>query len=905
MSFLFKGRNETKIELEQNRAEFVSSVFYKEALNIRRYEYRLQDVFSKMQVPALMTEFLTQGFNSNLAESCEVIKYMSSVLLTQKLTAKTRFTKKDGVPQEKDLKEETVGLLEVLSAELQPILKELLYLPNNKFKETEWSLLNALFSVMPLALASLKLAFNKYSKVDFTEVALAAVFALKGDTALGATDAAICKTQTIKYLLIDEFQDSSDLQMDLVKLIVDAWSGEQECSVFLVGDAMQSLYGFRGANVNQFMTAEKGIGKLELKVLSLYTNFRSSKGIIDWVNRVFTNAFPQEDDLVVSACGYNPSIAVKEDDNNSPVEVHGFVDDCNENSKEALFILNKIKEIQLQKPNSSIAVLGRTRSALKPVISAFDADLGVNKIDVDISLLKTDPIAKVIISLAKSLSNPTDDVALYSLMSSPLIGLGVTEISRLGNGYASLCESIRFYEHDGFVGFDQDTQEVLHVLRTVFNDVDRSFHSSFYDVLISAWDRLSGGSILKSKDDQYIADTLFALFDDDESSYITDKYINDKVALLYKPVKSVQDNKNPVQFMTLHKAKGLEFDFVFIPSAAKSGNAHNSQLMQWSEMKVESSSLSVLATSQEMGLSKDSTQYIKFLNRLQSRKEREELVRLGYVGVTRAISQLYITATMAVDQETNQVKSPAKNSLLAVFFKDVKESVELHFCDSPENVKPKEFSSTVSKIVRYGEVAIEGRNQLSQFESADIYKPVTQNRIVWSDEPSKHEGVVIHKLIEQIGLEGLNKWDELRLKMYKGVIHSMLKEVVGNGQQLMRSVDRVCNDVNNAVNCKEFRHLAGNHRCDDLELRVALQHNGKLIYLVIDKGFIDKDGKGMVVDWKSAIDKREHNVSFVQFQKGIYKRKMALYKKAYAEIYGLDNVEANLYFTSLNQAVGV
>lgn len=905
LEFLFKGRNETKDALEANRAEFVESVFIKESASIRNFEHRLQEVFAKMVTPISFTSFIDNGFQASLVGSCDVIRHITSVLLTQKHAAKSRFTVKDGVPQDKKNKEEVVGLLKELSAEMAPILKELTYLPSSEFKDTEWTLLNALFDVMPLALASLKMAFNKFSKVDFTEVALAAVFALKGDSELGATDAAIRKTQTIRHLLVDEFQDSSDLQMDMIKMIVEAWSGEQVCSVFLVGDAMQSLYGFRGANVNQFMTAESGLGDLPIKVLSLHTNFRSSKGVVDWVNRVFVEVFPQHDNLVVSACSYNASTAVKVDENESPVEVHGFINDSDESTSEAAFIINKIKEIQLNDPTGTIAVLGRTRGALKCIITAVEEDLGIDKVDVDISLLKTDPVAKIIVSLAKTLSNPTDDIALYALMSSPLIGLSTAQISRLSEGNKALCESIRFYDHDGFTGVDNDTRDVLETLRSVFNDVDRSFHSTFHDVLVSAWDRLSGGSILKSKDDQFIADTLFSLFDDEESSLITDKYINDKIVALYKPVKIVQEGGNPVQFMTLHQSKGLEFDYVFIPSASKSGNVTNSQLLQWSEMKQSGNSLSVLATSQEMGLAKESGQYIKFLNRLQSRKEREEMVRLGYVGITRAISQAFVTGSISIDKKSDEVKAPAKNSLLGMFFDAVQDSMVLHECVATEIKAQTVFEPTIKKIIRYGEVAIEGRNQLSQYESADIYRPITQNRIVWVDDSSKHEGVVIHKFIEQIGLEGLNKWDTMRLKLYKGVIHAMLKETIGNGQQLMRSVERVCNDVNNAVQCDVFRNLAGNHRCDELELRVALQHSGKLIYLVIDKGFIDKDGTGMVVDWKSAIDKRENNVSFIQFQQSIYKTKMALYKRAYAEIHGIKSVEASLYFTSLNQAVGV
>lgn len=904
LDFLFEGRAETKVALEDSRFEFVESVFHKEFAILRQYEFRLQQVFSKMIIPADMTPFIEKGFQAGMVGSCSEIRYMSKVLLTQKLEVKSRFTVKDGVPKDAENKLEVVNELKELSADLAQILRELSYLPNTEFKDTEWTLLNALFDVMPLALASLKMTFNKFYKVDFTEVALAAVFALKGDSELGATDAAIRKTQTIKHLLVDEFQDSNDLQMSMIKMITEAWSGEQMCSLFLVGDAMQSLYGFRGANVNQFMTAESGLGSLLVKVLTLQTNFRSSQGVIDWVNNVFTDAFPSEDNLVLSACTYNPSTAIKVESKNTPVEVHGFVNDA-DGENESEFIINKIKEIQKEDPTGSIAVLGRTRGALKPLIEALEKDMGIDKIDVDISLLKTDPIAKVIVSLAKTLSNPTDDISLYALMSSPLIGLSTAQISRLNQGHKSLCESIRFYDHDGFSDIDYETTEVLETLRSVFNDVDRSFHSTFHDVLISAWDRLSGGSILKNKDDQVIADTLFSIFEDEESSLITDKYINDKIAALYKPVKETQIGSNPVQFMTIHKAKGLEFSYVFIPSTSKSGNVSSGQLLQWSEIKNGDASLSVLATSQEMGLSKDSGEYIKFLNRLQARKEREEMVRVGYVGVTRAISQAFITGSLSADRKTGVVKAPTKSSLLGLIFNKVEEDIVIHECGEAAIYEKEVFLPTVNKIIRFGEVAIEGRNQLSQYESADVYRPITQNRIVWVDDASKLEGVVIHKFIEQIGIEGLNKWDTMRLKLYKGAIHSMLKETIGNGQQLMRSVERVYKEINNAVQCEEFRKLAGNHRCDELELRVALRDSGKLIYLVIDKGFIDKNGNGMVVDWKSAIDKRENNVSFIQFQQSVYKRKMSLYKKAYAEIHGIDSVDASLYFTSLNQAVGV
>ncbi|MFW8247704.1 UvrD-helicase domain-containing protein, partial [Klebsiella pneumoniae] len=83
---------------------------------------------------------------------------------------------------------------------------------------------------------------------------------------------------------IDEFQDTSQTQLDLLRTLTSGWQEGDGRSLFLVGDPMQSIYRFRKAEVGLFLeVAETGVGELQPGFLNLTDNFRSQAGIVDWV----------------------------------------------------------------------------------------------------------------------------------------------------------------------------------------------------------------------------------------------------------------------------------------------------------------------------------------------------------------------------------------------------------------------------------------------------------------------------------------------------------------------------------------------------------------------------------------------------------------------------------------------
>ncbi len=101
-------------------------------------------------------------------------------------------------------------------------------------------------------------------------------------------DLALALGQRIRHILVDEFQDTSYTQFELLEKLTAGWEPGDGRTLFLVGDPMQSIYRFRQADVSLFLKARlEGIGAIRLEPLTLSVNFRSRPEIVEWVNRTF------------------------------------------------------------------------------------------------------------------------------------------------------------------------------------------------------------------------------------------------------------------------------------------------------------------------------------------------------------------------------------------------------------------------------------------------------------------------------------------------------------------------------------------------------------------------------------------------------------------------------------------
>src|SRR5205085_125802 len=149
--------------------------------------------------------------------------------------------------------------------------------------------------LLPRAAAHLKVVFAERGETDFTEVAQGAVRALGSPES--PTDLLLALDTRLKHVLVDEYQDTSWSQYELLRCLTSGWEKGDGRTLFLVGDPMQSIYRFREAKLALFLRvwesgklavapAEGGVVPAEagipLERLTLTTNFRSQAGLVDW-----------------------------------------------------------------------------------------------------------------------------------------------------------------------------------------------------------------------------------------------------------------------------------------------------------------------------------------------------------------------------------------------------------------------------------------------------------------------------------------------------------------------------------------------------------------------------------------------------------------------------------------------
>src|SRR5205814_1746657 len=183
----------------------------------------------------------------------------------------------------------------------------------------------AITRILPHAVAELRVVFAAHNQCDFVEVAQGAVRALR-DTE-GPTELMLALDYRIRHILVDEFQDTSQAQHELLTLLTEGWQADDGRTLFVVGDPMQSIYRFRQAEVGLFLDARHaGIGTVGLEPITLSANFRSQPSIVRWVNDAFRRILPEKDDIPGGAVGYSPSVAMPAADG-PVVEVHPFFDD--------------------------------------------------------------------------------------------------------------------------------------------------------------------------------------------------------------------------------------------------------------------------------------------------------------------------------------------------------------------------------------------------------------------------------------------------------------------------------------------------------------------------------------------------------------------------------------------------
>jgi ATP-dependent exoDNAse (exonuclease V) beta subunit len=418
---------------------------------------------------------------------------------------------------------------------------------------------------------------------DFIDLEQAALRILDGNI---PSDLHLYLDYRIGHLLVDEFQDTNENQWGLIQRLCSGWTPGDGKTVFIVGDPKQSIYAFRNAEVRLFFEAKKGIplsghGTLHLADHQLKTNFRSTKQLIEWTNDLFGKTVMVHPDYDADEVPFSPSVPTDHthqsnqinqidqtnqhnQSNPKPISLNLFYDKDSEAAmdREASWLARKTKEtLEKTGGKQSIAVLLFTRNRLQRYLRAFK----VEDVPLQVAeglMLKSRPEVIHLIQTARAFVNPHDDLAWASLMRSPWSWFDKKILYETTvKDPESWTEKIRLSS------LSNPAMEVL--VRACDHALLRIGRDSLGKIVRRFWEDLDGPrktAFLYGMAGVSNCRRFFRLLEEGERGIPLDTLDNLESIIdsVYEP-SDPRASLSPVHLMTIHKAKGLEFDIVFLP----------------------------------------------------------------------------------------------------------------------------------------------------------------------------------------------------------------------------------------------------------------------------------------------------------------------------------------------------
>lgn len=577
--------------------------------------------------------------------------------------------------QIKENKAQFQALLEALEGAdaLLAALNQISLLPPRRLPAGDQALLRQLMDLLVLAVGFLKMSFQAAGQVDFCEVSLGAMRAL-ADTS--ESDAAIEAANQYQHILVDEFQDTSVTQYHLLGHLVGDWQTEdvpdsvQPPTLFLVGDPMQSIYRFRQAEVGLFLQVkQQGIGPIKLQYLRLTRNFRSDPAVVNWVNQHFDRIFPAEESVTQGRVSYSASLAGRKPGSvlSGEPELGIHMDWQGDDESVVTACVQQIASAREASPEATVAILVRGRRHLRQLLPAL-AQVGLAYEAVEARALVGEPIVQDLLALTTIIAQPEEGLAWASVLRSPICGLDLNDLLALYAGQPGRTPwpmLKRVFEDP--TSAPTLSLEGHRLIRRIVVPLAQVIEDFAYVPLMKKvrWAAWALGLLQQvSPEAEDCVEAFWQALEKyaQSATVFSATDFTEQLSATHGSV--LATDNNPIQIMTIHKSKGLEFDHVFIPFAEKTGALDDNPLLQVQPVVFEDGEGLLMAALPDRveDVGPQLYQYLRYLNR---EKGLQELKRVLYVAVTRGKKSVTLVSKISVDAEQETYRSARGDAFLS------------------------------------------------------------------------------------------------------------------------------------------------------------------------------------------------------------------------------------------------
>jgi len=828
---------------------------------------------------------------------------IAALALTKENAARRRLTRNEGFPADdaraRVLRDDWLEALVVLAPERLAALATIRSLPPTTVPERERGALDALARLLLLAAQELTRLFDVYGECDHTQIAGAARQALTEDSS--PTPLAERLGTRLTHILVDEFQDTSREQYDLLRTLTREWSPGDGNTLFLVGDPMQSIYGFRNAEVGRFSTVRAaGLPTVALEPLELRRNFRSAPSLVDWCNQTFARVFPLADDVRRSAVRHLASVAARTNLQGEPCIHRVAGHDAARAESDAVGDL--IAALRRTRPDESVAVLASTRAHLRGIRAAL-ASRDVPFIGVNLEPLADVPVVRDLEALARALDSPLDRVAWLAVLRAPFVGLSLPDLTRVSEAAGdapitgALLGEIPGLSPDG----NARLMRARPVLLAGWSGREREARAHLVE---RVWLALDGPSAYAQPAELAHARRFLAALDEEDRKRLRGRP-PDLTRLMNRLYAEDPAQPGAVSLMTIHGAKGLEFDHVFVVGVGRATRGSESRLLNWLEIPREQGGDHLLMApirvrgDDDAGDDDAINEYLRLLLR---ERERAERTRQAYVALTRAKRSLHVFVhPNSRDSAGVREYFPRTGTLLHNLWPAL--GADMHAFPmvgddaSVENIEPvtvqtrRRLRATPAPIVTPPDVVARGELLPVAGDEEDI-------EFSWVRQTARRVGTVVHEALERFGSGQLPAVAELARLAPR--LESRLAALGVEAVAARAGTERALAALRATLEDPKGRWLFdASHRDAQSELALTGLRGGDIVNAVIDRTFVDRDGTRWIVDFKTSPHEGGNLEGFLDDQALRYAAQMRRYAHLAREL-GPEPVRAGLYFPLLS-----
>jgi len=831
---------------------------------------------------------------------------IAHLVLTGQGTLRKSVDKRLGFPAAKagtafEMKQRMKSCLEELQqkSHVHACLRELRLLPAATYTNEQWVVLDALIELLPLAVVELNAVFRSQGAVDFIEIAGAA-FAALGDVQR-PEDLLLQLDSTLRHILMDEFQDTSHTQFALLQKLTAGWQPNDGRSLFIVGDPMQSIYRFREAEVGLFLrVCEQGLNGLPLDRLSLSANFRSQEKLVDWANAFFRPLFPVQEDQLRGAVCFSSADAIHPPLEGEAVCFSWFEE--RQDRAEAEQILKAVRYEQRCNPSGTIAVLVRSRPHLKELVQVFK-EAGVSFQAQDIDSLSERPVVQDLLALTRALLFPIDRIAWLAVLRAPWCGLSLADLHAISGqqppevGVQELLAGHKVQIEMFDVLSSEGGRRVSRVLAVLERSLQKRGRLPLRQLVESAWLSL-GGPACVSEADLLDAEQVFALLEalDEGGDLSSLPEFEEELGRLFAAPDPFADAG--LQVMTIHKAKGLEFDTVIVPGMGRSVRGGERSLLRWLEYPDFDLLLAPIPASYD----NDEDPTYQAVGQVLKDRDELETLRLLYVAATRARQRLYLLGHVSRDKDGNL--RAEQGSFFGRSWPSCGPSVSDVFCadetDTCNAFSPVQLARLpLDWSLPLFEAPVRSTADHSKRASDAGHYRTAELRTLHTEE-GRVVGTLVHAWLQRIAEEGVDNWGSSRLEQERDRLIAQLFRSGLAASQHERCLAMIMQSLGNALTCSRGRWLLAQHLEAVSELELNGIVDGSLVRASIDRTFID-NGTRWVVDYKTSQPAEGVNLEdFLKEEAARYAEQLASYCCLLRDFYTKHPVRTALYFPAVS-----